>query len=439
MPSTTARTGRARSRIAGWLLAAVLPAAVPTALAAPEAAPLTLGKAVERALASSPALAGFAYALRAEDARIEQAAQAPAPEAALEVENVLGSGAYSGADAAEITLALSQVIELGGKRDLRAAAARSGRELVTVEQQAAQLDVLAEVSRRFIAVAAAEERRRLADEGTALAQATVDDVARRVRAAKSPEAELLRARTALARADLAGRQAESRLSAARQALAATWGASQPDFGAVQADLYALPALEDFAALAARLDASPDFLRFTSEARLREAEGRLAASQRRPDLELSAGVRRFAEDDDNAFVLGVAVPLAGGRRSAPAVTESTALRARAGADQAAARMEARTRLHALYTELQQAGREASVLRTEILPGLEKALDATRYAYERGRYGYLELVDARREFLEARGALIDAAVTARELLIDIERLTGEPLAAAPAAPELENQKP
>jgi cobalt-zinc-cadmium efflux system outer membrane protein len=118
-----------------------------------------------------------------------------------------------------------------------------------------------------------------------------------------------------------------------------------------------------------------------------------------------------------------------------MAEAAALRDRVAADEAAARVEARTRLFALYTELEQAGRETAVLRDEILPGLEQALAATRYAYERGRYGYLELVDAQRELLEARGSLIDAAVAARELHIDIERLTGEPLAAAPATPDLE----
>ncbi len=79
-------------------------------------------------------------------------------EASVELENALGSGDFNGFDAAEGTFALSQVIELGGKRDARGAAAQSGRELLAVERQVAQLDVLAEVTRRFIAVAAAQEQ-----------------------------------------------------------------------------------------------------------------------------------------------------------------------------------------------------------------------------------------------------------------------------------------
>lgn len=389
------------------------------------APPLTLDQAIGRALRANPGLAGFAFALRAGDARVAEARQLPLPAVSLELENVLGSGDFRGGDAAEVTLALSQVVELGGKRDLRAGVARASRDVAAVEQQAAQLDVLAEVTRRFVAVAVADERVSLAAEGTALARSTADEVGRRVRAARSPEAEVLRARAALARANLAEERARLQLSAARQALAGTWGADRPDFGAVQADIYGRPSLREFADLVASLNGNPDFLRFASEGRLRDAELRLVASRRRPDLELSAGVRRFQESRDQALVLGIAVPLAGARRNAPALAEAEALRGESLAGEAAARAAARTRLSGLYGELRQAGREVDELRDTVLPQLRQALDATRYAYDRGRYGYVELADAQREFLEARGALIDAAGLARDLLIDIERLTGEPL--------------
>lgn len=440
----TARTRRARLLIAPVALALALAlapgghfaAAAQGAEVAGEAAPtLTLGQAIERALAGNPALAGFAFALKAQDARIGQAAQRPATEASFELENVLGSGDFSGLDAAEGTFALSQVLELGGKRDARGAAARSGLELLAVERQVAQLDVLAEVTRRFVAAAAAGETLLLARDGVALGRATVDDVERRVRAAKSPEAELLRARAALSRELLEEERAAAELRAARQALAATWGSSRADFSAVRADLYRMPVLADFEALAARLDANPDFLRFASVARLRDAESRLARSLGRPDLEVSGGVRRLEESDDQALVMGISVPLFAGRRAAPAIAEADALRALADVERDAARLEARTRLYALYEQLRQAIRETDALRGDVLPQLDEALRATQYAYDRGRYGYLELADAQGAFLEARGAAIASAATAQQLLTEIERLTGEPLAELPAAKSLE----
>ena len=401
---------------------------------------LTLGQAIERSLAANPSLQGFAFALKAQDARILQASQRPATEASFELENFLGSGGFNGVDAVEATFALSQVIELGDKRQLRGDAARSSRDFLSVERQAAQLDVLAEVTRRFIAVAAAEEQLALTQQGTALAKGLVDDVARKVRAAKSPEGELLRARAAFSRAGLEEQRATALLSAARQSLAAQWGSTRADFSGVSANLYNFPELFDFENLAARLDGNPDFLRFTSEARLRDAELRLARSLRKPDLAVSGGVRRLEETSDQALVMGISVPLFAGRRAAPLIAEAEALRGQVDAERNAALILARTRLYGLYEELRQAIRETETLQQEVMPLLEEALKATKYAYERGRYGYLELVDAQRAFLDARAAAIDSAVDAQALLAEIERLTGEPLVDESAtSPRSEGGKP
>jgi cobalt-zinc-cadmium efflux system outer membrane protein len=59
-------------------------------------------------------------------------------------------------------------------------------------------------------------------------------------------------------------------------------------------------------------------------------------------------------------------------------------------------------------------------------MEEALQETQYAFERGRYSYLELVDAQREYLAVQRERIDAAALAQVLAIEIERLTNAPLA-------------
>ena len=55
-------------------------------------------------------------------------------------------------------------------------------------------------------------------------------------------------------------------------------------------------------------------------------------------------------------------------------------------------------------------------------MESALKNTEYAFERGRYSYLELTDAQQELLDLRGTLIDAAALYHLTRIEIERLTG-----------------
>jgi len=300
-----------------------------------------------------------------------------------------------------------------------------------VSRQATQLDVLADVTRRFITVAARQEHLRLAVREVALAEQTVSGSERRVNAARAPHAELDRARIALDRARLDQQRAALQLESARKHLAATWGESQPvvgerRFGEVTADLFAPPRTGDFDALVERLVANPDFLRFTSEARLRDAELRLASTRRRPDIAVSGGVRRMEVGNDESFVASISVPLFSGGRADGFVAEATANRDLVTAERRIALIKAEAVLYELHRELRGAVLEVEALRGGILPRAEEAMNETGYAYERGRYSYLELVDAQREFLALQAAMIDAAANAQTLCAEIERLTNAPLA-------------
>lgn len=393
-------------------------------------APLTLQQAIGAALQGNPQLQTFAFQFRAGDARSEQAGLRPAPEVSIDLENFAGSGKAQGFDTAEATFALSQVIELGGKRDARIDVAQAGRNALDIERQSAQLDVLAEVTRRFIAVAQRQQQVRLARSAAEFAVKTVAASEQRVNAAKAPHAELDRARIARDRYRLEERAAEVDLDTARKQLAATWGESQPMIdgqliGEVRADLFALPPSGDFTELASRLAANPDFLRFASAARLRDAELRLAASQRKPDVTLAAGVRQLQDSDDQAVVASLSIPLFSGRRTESFITEAQANRELVDAEQRVAEVKAQAALYELHQQLMRAVQEARTLQDDIQPRSAEALKETEYAYTRGRYGYLELVDAQREYLAVQATLIEAAANAHTLRAEIERLTNAPL--------------
>ena len=396
------------------------------------APPLTLRQAIDAALSRNPALQAFAFEFRAQDARAQQVALYPAPNVAFNLENALGTGETRGTRVAESTFALSQVLELGGKRDARTGAAVAGRGVIETERQAAQLDVLAEVTRRFIAVATRQEAVKLAKRAVELAKRSVDGSERRVNAARSPHAELDRARIALDRARLAERASSVELDTARKQLAATWGDTQAAIGDIQAELFQLPPIGDYADLTDRLAASPDFLRFASEARLRDAELRLATTLRRPDITLGGGVRQLQASGDRALVASVSVPLFSRSRAESFVAEAQARRNVVDAESRAALVKAQATLYELHRQLERAVSEATALKSDILPRTEEALRETEYAYERGRYSYLELVDAQRESLEVQAALIEAAANAHALRVEIERLTNAPLISSGSQP-------
>lgn len=391
-------------------------------LARAEEPTLTMRDALSRTLQSNPDLAAYQYVLKANDGRVTQAGFRPNPVLTSELENVFGSGDTQGLKGAELTLGLSQLIELGGLRDKRVAVARSARAGLEAEGHIRRLDVIGEAARRFVTLVSQQEEHQLTHLAVELAEKTAKAVQRRVAAAKSPEAEEDRAAVALERAKLADAHAEHELLAARYDLAALWGDARPDFGTASADLYALPPVGDYDQLLLALEKTPDLTRYLSERRLRDSEVNLALASRNPGVEVGAGLRRLQETRDTALVFSVGIPLPIYNRNQGVIAEAQALKEGAAAEQTAALIKARAQLFRNYRELLDRSREVTALRERALPRMEAALKNTEYAYERGRYSYLELVDAQRELLAVRDGLIDAATEYHLTLIEIERLTG-----------------
>jgi cobalt-zinc-cadmium efflux system outer membrane protein len=390
--------------------------------------PLTLEVAIAAALQRNPALQSAEFELRALTARRIQAAQRPAAEVGIELENMAGSGNLRGTRSLETTLTLSQVIELGDKRTQRMAIADFERDRSSVERNARQLDVLAAVTRRFIDVAETQQQLLIARDAATLASKTLKHIEQRVAAARSPVAEQNRAAIALGRAQLEERKLTQQLLGAHRQLAALWGSSAPRFGDAQAELFELPPVDDFPALMAKLSTQPDFLRFASEARLRDAQWQLALAEAKSDVRVGAGLRRFEETGDTGIVLSFSMPLPLANRNSGAIREAAIRRDQVEVDRKAAFDTTQAALFEFYQSLQQARFEVTALRGQLIPQAEAALQQTQYGFERGRFSYLELADVQRELLLMRREAIAAAATYHRLLAEIERLTREPLALA-----------
>lgn len=384
-------------------------------------APLTLQDAVARTLQSSPDLKAFGYELIAQDGRIRQAGVSPNPELVVDVEDAFGTDSRSGVSAVQTTISLRQVLERGALLP-RVAVASEGRKLLDAELAEKHLDAASEAARRFIRVLSDQARLQLTREATALAEKTVEAARSRVRAAKVPEAELGRAEAALARTRLDHEDVEHELLTSRRQLAALWGDTEAEFGAAQGQLSQLPALAPYESLSARIRSNPSLLKFSSEARLREAEVKLAEQRRKPAWTVTTGLRRFEVGDDFAAVVGLSIPLPFRDRSEGSIATAQAQLEQVDASRSATEVRVLTQLFELFQELQHARHAADTLDIEVLPRVKAALTQTEYAYERGRYSYLELVAAQRELLEVKRARIQAAVDAYGYATELDRLTG-----------------
>ena len=419
---------RSRSVIGGAALVAAATFASFVALSEQrQPAPLTLEEALARAVAGNPALRGSEYLLQASQARESLAAQRPPFELGAELEDFAGSGPLDGVEQLQTTLRLSGVLELGDRRAARVGLAESESDAATVEQRAQRLDLLADVAARFVDVALREEQRGVAREATGLAMETAAQVRERIRIGAAPDYELGRAEIQISRSQIELQRIERELASSQVRLAATWGATHPDFEGVSADLFALPAVKSFEELAGTMDDSPAIQRMLTQERVAGAELRLAEASRSPDVSWSGGVRHFESLGEAALVASVSVPIGTRRRAEPAIREAEALRSKFALDLEAARVSAVATLFALHREIEQARDEVHALHSEVLPKTEGVLRATRQAFRQGRSSFLELANAQQQLLDVRVEAAASAARYHQLLIEVERLTGQELVA------------
>lgn len=396
--------------------------------AAADSRPMTLDDAYARALADNPQLAAGIYQRRAAMARRQDAEQAPPLEVGLDVENVAGNAATAGLTGAETTLTLSRVLERGDKAALRGGLAGARGTLVQTELDLDRLELLADVAERFMHVVRDQKLLEVAESAVALAEAARDEAQSRVNAGAAPETERARAEIALANAKLELEHAEHELKATRVSLASLWGERQPTFAAAQANLAALPAAAALPDIVASLERNPQLRRLADQRRIADARQQLASARATTDIRLSGGVRRREGTDDTSLVFGLSVPWGSAQRAQPGIRASHAEALAQERAYEAVQRELYAVVYARYQEMVHAGTEVETLRTRILPAADTALESIQEGYARGRYGYIELASAQDDLIEHRRRAIHAAYRYHRHLIEIERLTGTPVAAA-----------
>jgi cobalt-zinc-cadmium efflux system outer membrane protein len=381
---------------------------------------LRLQEAIARALASNPTVAAESALLQAVQARAQREGLPTPYTLGADLENIGGTGALSGVHAAETTLRVSRVIELGGKRIARQALGDAEIAQQQHHAEVARIDIASRTTTRFIEVAA--DQRSLADviERVKLAERTRREVAAWVAAARNPESDLRAAEIAVAEAELEREHAEHELASARVTLAAAWGAPSPDFERVAGDLDTLPPVEAFDAMAARLPNGIEQRTAMLEAETIAARRRTAEASAKPDLNLSLGVRRLEGLDDQGLVMSVSVPLGSRPRAAFSISEADAQLAALEARRDAQRIERHQALFGKYQELNHARTEFEMLRTRMLPKAEQALSFTRRGFEVGRFSFHQVAQAQGTLFSLRERSIEAAARYHTLLVEVERL-------------------
>ena len=386
---------------------------------------LPLRRALALALTRNPELAAFSWAVRMAEAEQLQAGLLPNPELEAEFENFAGPGDLSGSTSLETTVALSQLIELGGKREKRVALASAERRLAGWDYEAKRIEVLTDVAKRFIAVLAAQEKAALARESLDLAETVLDTARKRVGAGKAPPTEETKAGVEVASAELEVKRSRRELAVAKQRLAAMWASTSPRFPRVIGNLGTIPEIPKPESLMPFVSRNTEVARWDAEMAQREAAADLAKAGAVPDVTLGVGYRHFKENHDNAMLAALSVPLPIYDRNQGEISKTRFGVTKARLDRQAAEAKVRTDLAEAYQELASAYEEAVALRDAILPAAESSFKASQTSFQSGKGNYLDVLDAQRTLTELRGKYLDAQASYHRARADVEGLIGQSL--------------
>jgi cobalt-zinc-cadmium efflux system outer membrane protein len=391
------------------------------AFAASESVPITLAEAIESTTESSPSIAAGEHAVDAAASMVEQAGVLPNPELDIETENFAGSGELSGFDALETTIAVSQRLELGGKR--RARRERAQAELAAAEAALAleRGEAVARTTGDFYLLLAAQRRLALAVDVQHLSERLLKAVEARVEAGKVSPVERTRSKipVVMSKAEVAA--ASRRLEAARVRLAANWGGDL-DGRQAAGELESLALPPPLASMLAAAVEGPAIRILNEQVATAAGEVELQRALRVPDLVVGAGSRHFADTDEHAWLAGVnlAIPLFDTNRAARQSSEHELAHHRMKLE--AAKNELRAQLSEADARVRAALEEARLIGTEALPAAQSALNAAEIGYVEGKFELLSVLDSQRTFYESQQLYIDALERYHLERAELERLVG-----------------
>ncbi|MFQ6032146.1 MAG: TolC family protein, partial [Candidatus Zixiibacteriota bacterium] len=164
---------------------------------------------------------------------VRQANLRPNPELELEAEDV--GGDLSGFRQSEMTIQLSQELELWGQRKARRNVAFRDVEAVNWETRVKGFDIYAETKLRFYALLHAQKKLELAEQAAQLAFEVAEAARIRVGKGAALSSEQLLVQLRLERARIEMALAETELANARRNLAALWKGEGNNLDAVESD------------------------------------------------------------------------------------------------------------------------------------------------------------------------------------------------------------
>ena len=385
---------------------------------------LSLSDVLEKVLMHSPELALYPHDVRLAEAMALQASLKPNPNLTMSVDNVLGTGQMSGVSGAEINVQLSQVIELGDKRQRRVDYADAKQNSLHFDYEKARIRVLGDATKdyyqvlRLASIGESLQRRILVEEQ---ALATSQGLAK---AGAVAEVDVSTLDLGLSRSRLEAKALANSLLLAKLQLSSRWLGQDP-IQALQGKLTApvrYPVLEQ---VLLAIETAPEYLALLSQSGVRQAKYRLELANGESDLDTRIGLRRNEAIDDTGLTMALTMPLNLINPNEGNILAAKVSQQRLQEQQQLLRKQLRMTLTQAYYAMMGQVEQSQIISTQLLPKASKRLRDTQVAYEAGQANVLQLADAQSQVFSLERAAIEADFQSLTGLLSLETITGQSL--------------
>ncbi|MBQ4856941.1 TolC family protein [Pseudoalteromonas sp. MMG007] len=385
---------------------------------------LTLKQALINTEQQNAVLKRYPYHQKILSALKDQAALKPNPVVSFEAENIMGTQAYSGIKGAQYTLALSQLIELGDKRQQRVNYATANIKAQTIEYKNTRLALLATTAERYYQALKYQALIALNTERRNTVQQALKAIEQRANAGAASLADVTRMRYALSQVELNSALLNSELSRARLALNELWQKQvYSDYYA--GDLSAITPLKSEQALLDAVNSAPEFALLQQQYLQQTANLALQKSTGQSDLTLGGGVRYNQQADASSFVFSFSMPLQLSNSNSGNIEAAQHQLTLLNEQQGQLRIQLRQQIRTLYAYYQGKTEQAQLLAQHVIPQAKTLIEQSLKSYQQGQISVLQLLDAQQALFDSKRALINTHSELYQVLLTLERLTGQSL--------------
>jgi len=355
------------------------------------------------------------------DARLEQVELWDNPELAVEMENMGGTAPRNGVDGTETTVTMTQPLPLPGKRTLQRRVAAYGSRLAGWQVAQTRRVLLLKAVQAYWTVLGMQAQVDLAQKQLAASEGLLSTVDKRVQSGKDSPVEMNKARIAVADQRMMLHRVESQLKSARVHLAGLWGG--PDrFARVEGNLSEVARLPDQAVLMEGLQTHPALVRWADAIQQATAQKDLARKEGYDEWAVVGGVKRLEEEHETTGVIGLAIPLPVFNRNQGRRKEATYQLARIRALKEDAYQRLTAQLQTRSIQARHTFEEVVTLRDDIVPQAKIAYERSLAGYEQGRFDYLHVLDAQRQWFDQSQRFVETLLAYGLVRAEVVSLAG-----------------